>query len=63
MFDLLQGKHKIVIDPEKIDFGFEIEKPYKNVTEAIDWYMKHHICCHLPDEIILEWFLRNLIKL
>jgi hypothetical protein len=53
MFDMLQGNHRVLIDPDKIDFGFEIEKPYKNVTEAIDWYMNHKICFHLPDEIIL----------
>jgi hypothetical protein len=53
MFDLLEAKQKIIIDPSKIDFGFELEKPYKNVAEAIDWYMKHEICSHLPDEFIL----------
>ena len=53
MFDCLQGKQKVIIDPQKIDFGFEIDKPYKNVVEAIDWYMNQEICCHLPDEIIL----------
>ena len=28
-------------------------KPYKNVTEGIDWYMKHNTISHLPDEFIL----------
>ena len=54
MFDMLEGKQeKVIIDPEKVDFGFEIEKPYKNVTEAIDYYMNDKICSHLPDEVIL----------
>lgn len=54
MIDLLQGNEKVEIDPEKIDFGFfEENKPYKNVTEGIDWYMKHNTISHLPDEFIL----------
>lgn len=54
MIDLLEGKEKIEIDPEKIDFGFfKDNKPYKNVTEGIDWYMSHKTISHLPDELIL----------
>ena len=54
MIDLLEGKEKIEIDPDKVDFGFfKDHKPYKNVTEGIDWYMRHKTISHLPDEFIL----------
>ena len=42
------------IDPEKLDFVFfKDHKPYKNVTEGIDWYKRHQTISHLPDEFIL----------
>ena len=34
MFDLLEGKNKVIIDPEKVDFGFFKEhKPYKQIPK------------------------------
>lgn len=60
MFDLLEGKTKVIIDPEKVDFGFFKEhKPYKNVVEGIDWYMNHKTFSRLPDEFILAMVAKD----